>query len=330
MTICTIAIPVYNRERQLGQAIESALAQDGSDIEILVIDNCSTDRSWEIANSYRDPRLRLVRNETNLGLFGNFNRCLELSSGRYLRILGSDDRLIPGCIRQEVDLIERHPNVGLLSTRSWAVDASYRRTRMMADLLRPGEYRGQDMIGATLWMLAHHNGTPLNLPSGILLRKSATELAGRFDLHMRLLGDVDYWLKMMTAGDVLITDIFGCEVMEHTGQATFSLNSSGYYSYELSMLARRWSPYLSRQGIREQVVEQLAICALLIAMNYLRKRHFKPAGLHWISATSQGLSPVEFGRGVFRRIWVRWQYRRNHIDPFVKTLPVANGLGAGR
>jgi hypothetical protein len=313
---------VYNREKLLPAAIESALRQEGDDIEILVIDNCSTDRSWEVANSFANPRLRLVRNDTNLGLFGNFNRCLELARGAYIRILGSDDRLVPGCIRHEVEVMARHPNVSLLSTRAWAVDESYNRTRVMADLLAPGEYRGEEMIGATLWMLSHYNGTPLNLPSGILLRASSAARAGRFHTGMRLLGDVDYWLKMMTAGDVLILDRFGCEIMEHSGQETFHLNRNGYYTTELLMLVRRWSAELRARGIYEHIVEQSAVCSLLMTINYLLEKQRDSARLYWITATTQGLSLAGLGSGLVRRAWIRWLFRRQKIDPFVKTLAV--------
>jgi GT2 family glycosyltransferase len=320
MIRCTIAIPVYNRAELLRHAIESALSQPGDDLEILVIDNCSTDGSWEIATSFTDPRLRLVRNETNLGLFGNFNRCLELARGDYIRILGSDDRLAPGCIRGEIEEMDRRPNVGVFSTRAWAIDESGNRKRVMADLMPPGEYRGEEMIGATLWMLSHHNGTPLSLPSGILLRRSAALRAGWFRTDMRLLGDVDYWLKMMTVGDVLIVDRFGCEIMEHRGQETFHLNHSGYYTTELLMLVRRWSAYLHQRGIYDRVVEQSAVCSLLIAVNYLRERRRESARLYWITATTQGLSPVQLGLALVRRAWVRRQFRRQKIDPFVRTL----------
>lgn len=326
MISCTIAIPVFNREALLGQAIESALAQADRDIEILVVDNCSTDRSWDIANGYSDPRLRLVRNERNLGLFGNFNRCLELAQGTYIRILGSDDRLLPGCLRGEIDAMEQHPNVSLLSTRGWAVDQTYRRKRVVADLMAPGEYRGAEMIGATLWMLSHYKGTPLNLPSGILLRRSAAEQAGRFAMDMRLLGDVDYWLKMMTAGDVLIVDQFGCEIMEHTGQETFELNNNGYYATELLLLARRWSSYLQRQGVYQQIVEQSAVCSLLMAVNYMMSSRPDTARLYWITATTQGLSYQELIAGLVRRARVRRRYRQEKIDPYVKTLAVGQSI----
>src|SRR4051794_31293108 len=82
--VCTIAIPVYNREDLVRGAIESALQHQQADLEILVIDNCSTDRTAEVARSYEDPRLRVVVNDSNLGLFGNFNRCLELATGKYI------------------------------------------------------------------------------------------------------------------------------------------------------------------------------------------------------------------------------------------------------
>ena len=71
MHICTVAIPVYNRRDLVQRALQSVLTQDIDDLDILVVDNCSDDGTWEALTAYRDPRLRLVRNERNVGLFGN-------------------------------------------------------------------------------------------------------------------------------------------------------------------------------------------------------------------------------------------------------------------
>ncbi|GAI98190.1 unnamed protein product [marine sediment metagenome] len=115
MIKCTIAIPVYNREDLIRRAVESALAQNVPDLEILVVDNCSTDRTWDVLHTYSDSRLRLVRNERNMGLFGNFNRSLQLAQGKYFRLLCSDDKLPPNCLMSEIDMMEQHENVVLLS-----------------------------------------------------------------------------------------------------------------------------------------------------------------------------------------------------------------------
>src|SRR5216117_733352 len=79
----SMAVPVYNGERYLGEALDSLLAQTYHDFELIICDNASTDGTGEIARSYAsmDERVRYVRNERNLGLAGNVKRAFQLSSG---------------------------------------------------------------------------------------------------------------------------------------------------------------------------------------------------------------------------------------------------------
>ena len=92
----TIAIPTYNRsDGYLREALESALAQDYEPVEIVVVDNASTDSTGAYVASMADERLRYIRNETNLGVNGNFNACLEHARGEYFLLLHDDDRIDP-------------------------------------------------------------------------------------------------------------------------------------------------------------------------------------------------------------------------------------------
>jgi len=100
----------------IGDAIRSALSQTYPSIEVLVVDNASTDRTAEVVASFRDPRLRSVVNEENLGLFGNFNRCIALAKGDLVHILHSDDTIPPGFARTCVDLLLAHPEVAMTFT----------------------------------------------------------------------------------------------------------------------------------------------------------------------------------------------------------------------
>ena len=83
----TVFIPAYNREKYIGEAIESILAQSYTDFEILLIDDGSTDRTVEIMRSYTDPRLRIMRNETNLGIPRTRNKGIENARGEFIAIL---------------------------------------------------------------------------------------------------------------------------------------------------------------------------------------------------------------------------------------------------
>ena len=87
----TIAIPCYNRIEYFNEAIQGALNQTVP-CRILVVDNASPTDDYERAcTALEDPRIRYVRNETNVGMFGNWNRCIELSDTPYIHILGDDD-----------------------------------------------------------------------------------------------------------------------------------------------------------------------------------------------------------------------------------------------
>jgi len=106
----SIAITAYNQAHYIGQAVESALAQDYPNLEVVVSDNHSTDPIQEVMARYTsDPRVKYFRNETNLGMIGNFRKALyEYSTGDYALHLDGDDYFTdPGYIRTAMDLIDR-------------------------------------------------------------------------------------------------------------------------------------------------------------------------------------------------------------------------------
>jgi len=107
----SVAITVYNQAQYIGQAVESVLAQDYPNLEVVVSDNHSTDQIQEVMASYTpDPRLKYFRNETNLGMIGNFHKALcEYSTGDYALHLDGDDYLTdPGYLSKAMELIDRH------------------------------------------------------------------------------------------------------------------------------------------------------------------------------------------------------------------------------
>jgi len=95
--LISVLIPNYNYVKYVTTAVDSALAQTYPNLEVVVSDNRSTDGAWELLNSRYgdDPRVRLYQNATNIGMARNFDRLLELASGRYLMCLSSDDFLFP-------------------------------------------------------------------------------------------------------------------------------------------------------------------------------------------------------------------------------------------
>jgi len=108
----SVCIPVYNGERHLAAAIRSVLNQTFRDLELLIIDDCSTDASLQIAESFRDPRLIIIRNDHNLGLVGNFNKCVALARGQYSCILPQDDIILPERLQVQHKLMAMNARIG--------------------------------------------------------------------------------------------------------------------------------------------------------------------------------------------------------------------------
>lgn len=111
--LVTIAIPVYQRVGMIDAALESVVSQLVPGVDVLVLDNCSTDGTYERALQWAGPQVRIERNDRNIGMGMNFLRCIELAHGAWFRFLMSDDRLLPGAVKVMVELIENHPEIDL-------------------------------------------------------------------------------------------------------------------------------------------------------------------------------------------------------------------------
>ena len=106
----SVIIPVYNREAYLGPAIESVLAQTFADFEVVVVDDGSTDRSRDVARTYRDARVRLLCHDRNMGLPTTRNAGIDAARGRYIAFLDSDDIALPTRLAKQVAFLDRHPD----------------------------------------------------------------------------------------------------------------------------------------------------------------------------------------------------------------------------
>jgi glycosyltransferase involved in cell wall biosynthesis len=106
----SVAIPVYNREKYLPDAIDSILAQTFADFELLIIDDGSTDSSVAVVRSYNDPRIRLICHKKNSGVAVARNSAVAHARGEYLAFLDSDDWAYPQRLAKQVAFLDSHPD----------------------------------------------------------------------------------------------------------------------------------------------------------------------------------------------------------------------------
>ncbi len=118
----SIVIPTFNREDLIGQTLQSVADQTSKPFEVIVVDNASTDKTSEIVKRYEKFGIKYHRNQTNLGMVGNYNKCIELATGDYVSFLHSDDLISPLWYETFEKIIKKHP-ADLYNCSSCVIDA---------------------------------------------------------------------------------------------------------------------------------------------------------------------------------------------------------------
>ena len=112
----TIIMPIYNVGKYLRESIDSILNQTYRDFELLILDDCSTDNSGDIVATYSDPRIRYIRNSSNLGLAENLNKCLALTHTELVARMDGDDIAEPHWLQRNIEILDSHPEIGICSS----------------------------------------------------------------------------------------------------------------------------------------------------------------------------------------------------------------------
>lgn len=107
--LVSICIPAFNVESTISKTLDSLLKQTYPSVEIIVIDNCSTDQTQDIVSSYEARGVKLIINEKNIGGEANFERCLSAGTGKYTAIYHADDLYMPNIVAEQVNFLETQP-----------------------------------------------------------------------------------------------------------------------------------------------------------------------------------------------------------------------------
>src|SRR3990170_6879460 len=116
MPTLTVLMPVYNAGNYLHEAIESILSQTFRDFEFLIIDDASTDSSVDIIESFQDPRIRLVKNDINMGITATLNKGIELSTTELIARMDADDISYVDRLQKQYEYFKKDKSCTLLST----------------------------------------------------------------------------------------------------------------------------------------------------------------------------------------------------------------------
>lgn len=182
--LVSVVLPVHDGEAYLGAAIDSILRQSYRHLELIVIDDGSSDGSAALAESYADPRVRLVRNGCNLGLVATLNRGIDLARGEFIARMDADDIAAPQRLELQVRRMAEDPGLAVLGT-----DITYGDARGAVTGQPRGLARGPALVR---WRLMR--GTCLYHPT-VMLRRSALGDA-RYSADRIHAEDYDLWLRL--------------------------------------------------------------------------------------------------------------------------------------
>ena len=120
--LVSICMPAYNAANTIRNALNSLLLQSYKNFEITVSDNASTDDTLKIVSDFEDPRIKIHRNEINIGGEANFNLCIKLATGKYTTIFHADDVYEPNMLEMQVAFLETNHQAGAVFTQASLID----------------------------------------------------------------------------------------------------------------------------------------------------------------------------------------------------------------
>ena len=194
----SVVVPVYNYGHFLPECVHSILTQDGIEVDVLIVDDSSTDDSLSVAEALAagDSRVRVLLNEQNLGMVPTINRGLWAVDGEYVVKFDADDVLTPGALCRATALLDAHPSVGFVygfpvtfrhsppppartEVRSWTVWSGY-------DWIKIRCRKGENCI----------------FQPEVVMRTAVLRQAGKYKTDLGHAPDFEMWLRLATIADV--------------------------------------------------------------------------------------------------------------------------------
>ena len=191
----SVLMSCYNHDKFVGEAIDSVLNQSFKDFELLIIDDNSTDKTFDIVNSFRDPRIKSFRNEKNFGMVFNTNSLIKKSIGEYIAIINSDDSWLPEKLQKQFDFLEN--NVGYVACFTLTNIIDEDNKIIKNNIQESLKYLELDRFGFLNYFFFYNN--PLCYPSA-LIRKKVFDKTGFFNPAYIILLDIEMWIRICLAG----------------------------------------------------------------------------------------------------------------------------------
>lgn len=233
----SILIPTYNYGRYLCEAIDSVLAQDFHNYELIISDDCSSDNTEEIISRYKnDTRIRYYRHKKNLGMVENWNWCLSEARGEFIKFVFGDDKLSrPDALTKLIKLMENNQSATLGACARTIIDKSSSPVKTLNDLGSSGRYDGSEIIYKCL----DENRNIIGEPTVTIFRKKNAGLG--FSMRYQQLVDLEFWFRLLEKGDLVYEKEPLCCFRNHDSQQTVKNRVNGIAELENLMIFHDYS-----------------------------------------------------------------------------------------
>lgn len=240
----SVIIPTYNRGAELIASVDSVLNQTYSNIEVIVVDDCSTDNTEEVVRGIKDERVKYIKLSENQGAAGARNAGVEYAQSEIVAFQDSDDLWRQDKLEKQMLYWEQHPQYAM-------VYGSYMMHMPEASYQTPNDDWPGELEGDIFYWLLQRNtvGAPT-----ILVRKDSFIEAGGFDAGMRCLEDWEFAIRFSQLYQIgYVRDVL---VDAHHSEGGVSSQYAAYYQLRCMMIAR-YKEALLQYGIFDTVVNDL-------------------------------------------------------------------------
>jgi glycosyltransferase involved in cell wall biosynthesis len=275
--LVSVVTPVYNGEAYLAECIESVLGQTHSNLEHIIMDNCSTDGTSKIANEYakKDSRIRVYRNDVLVNIIENHNRAFRLISAdsKYCKVVCGDDWIFPECIARMSQLAEAHPSIGVMSAYQLSGGGNkwYVRTDGLpySCTIIPGREIGRLHLLGKLDVLGN--------PTSNMYRSDLVRATESFFPNASAEADISACFEQLRASDFgFVHQVLSHERLHERQITNTSKDLNAYLSSRLSDLIKYGPDYLTKAELDmrlNQLLDEYYAYLALSAVNF-RNREF--------------------------------------------------------
>lgn len=244
--IVSVVMSVHNGQDFLRDAIDSILRQTFSDIEILIVDDASTDATRDILASFSDPRVRLFFSESNRGLTRNLNHLIREARGVYIARMDHDDISLPHRLAQQVSFLDRNQEIGLVGASAELIDALGRKLGVVS---KPETHEE---------IVAHFVHSNCVIHPTAMIRRTVLDRVGLYDEGFRYAQDYDLWLRISEISRVHNLPDVLLRYRVHAGQISAGrVVEQSMCAHKTNLAARRRRLRISKTTLQHRIRDSI-------------------------------------------------------------------------